>query len=243
MEDRFTHESKFGRGGIPKVVRSQIYKRDDYKCIYCGNSFPKDSLTIDHLIPLSAGGLNEMINFVTCCKDCNQKKADKPLNLFSIELNIDIEDLPVYGDPIIDNEKIPIQIRLLRKKLIGKYRKNEIKLSGKTAQKKLEKKFRREFWNTDEGKNLESQFSSLPGHIRVMIPEIQSYAKSEEDFCLLIEMAKSANTRNLINKRLDNFPNLFDFFEKLSNKTNDESLKKRLIQALERYKKKNKKID
>jgi len=57
LEDRLTHENKFGRGGILKLICSQIYKRDDYKSIYCGNAFQKDRLTIDHLILLSAGGL------------------------------------------------------------------------------------------------------------------------------------------------------------------------------------------
>jgi hypothetical protein len=167
-------------------------------CQFCGVRFAPGDLTIDHLVPLARGGIDEIINYVTCCRGCNQRKAQMPLSEFAQLINIDGKDLPVHGDPVIDNSDLPIQIRLLRKRIFDQYRYEELRLSGKTAQKKLEKNYRRQFWQTAEGSALEAQFPTLPGHVRIMIPEIQTIAGNEREFWLLVELAKSANTRNLI---------------------------------------------
>jgi 5-methylcytosine-specific restriction endonuclease McrA len=34
----------------------------------------ENSISIDHIIPLSKGGSNEPINLALCCKKCNTKK-------------------------------------------------------------------------------------------------------------------------------------------------------------------------
>ena len=57
-----------------RVNRHRIMRRDGYSCVYCGS---KKDLTIDHVIPISKGGKSSYTNTVTCCKDCNAKKADK----------------------------------------------------------------------------------------------------------------------------------------------------------------------
>ena len=56
------------------LCRSNIFKRDDYSCLYCGSS--KD-LTLDHVIPRSRGGRNTWQNLATCCKSCNGEKDNK----------------------------------------------------------------------------------------------------------------------------------------------------------------------
>ena len=51
--------------------------RDDYSCRYCGDDFsaiPLD-LTLDHLFPVSRGGVDEMWNLATACRSCNSKKG------------------------------------------------------------------------------------------------------------------------------------------------------------------------
>lgn len=40
-------------------------------CIYCGEAKP---LTIDHKVPLSRGGTNDITNIVPACRDCNLTK-------------------------------------------------------------------------------------------------------------------------------------------------------------------------
>ena len=36
-----------------------------------------EASTVDHLIPVSKGGSNDLTNLVLCCKQCNGEKADR----------------------------------------------------------------------------------------------------------------------------------------------------------------------
>ena len=56
--------------------RSQWWKRkrSSGRCHYCRDSFPVADLTMDHVVPLSRGGLTVKSNVVPCCKDCNSRK-------------------------------------------------------------------------------------------------------------------------------------------------------------------------
>ena len=67
-----------------KISRHRIYARDNHQCVYCGS---KKSLTIDHVIPRSKGGLNTWANMVTSCFSCNVKKGDKSLEQSKMKLN------------------------------------------------------------------------------------------------------------------------------------------------------------
>ena len=67
-----------------KISRHRIYARDNHQCVYCGS---KKSLTIDHVIPRSKGGLNTWTNMVTSCFSCNVKKGDKSLEQSKMKLN------------------------------------------------------------------------------------------------------------------------------------------------------------
>ena len=57
-----------------KTVREAVFKRDGYKCKFCGSE--KD-LTVDHIIPVENGGKDEFSNFQTLCKSCNSSKSFK----------------------------------------------------------------------------------------------------------------------------------------------------------------------
>jgi hypothetical protein len=233
--DRFQKKSKIGRHKISKDIKNEVYTRDNFTCLYCGCKRASVDLTIDHLVPLSLGGIDEIINYVTCCRSCNQRKSNMPLEQFARSINIDIQDLPVHGDPVIDNIALPTQIRLVRKRIFDKMRLGELQISGRSAQKKVEKEYRREFWQTEEGKSLESEFPNLPGHIRIMIPEIRTIAKNSREYLLLVELAKSANTRSLIGSILTSDCDIETRLLTLNTKTNDVGLKKRIEQALNRF--------
>lgn len=216
-------------------MRQEVYRRDERVCVYCGTECEAEELTIDHVIPLALGGLDEMTNWATCCLSCNGRKAAQPLKEFLESLALPVEDLPVYGDPVVDNPAIPIQLRILRRRLFDRIRRGELPVSGRSAQKKLERVYRRELWQTADGKTLESQFPNLPGQVRAVVPEIRSIAKSEREFLLLVELAKSAQTRGLIGSVLTEGVDVEGLVHSMSEREKRPGLKKRLLQALKRF--------
>lgn len=63
--------------GEPKFCRRSILLRDHFRCQYCGEPFPSEELTYDHVIPRARGGKTEWTNIATACLACNARKADK----------------------------------------------------------------------------------------------------------------------------------------------------------------------
>ncbi|MCY4513492.1 MAG: HNH endonuclease [Bdellovibrionales bacterium] len=46
-------------------------------CHHCGQTFPPEDLTMDHLVPLARGGRTGKNNVVVSCRPCNTKKSYK----------------------------------------------------------------------------------------------------------------------------------------------------------------------
>lgn len=67
------------------LTKQNVFKRDEYKCVYCESSDRK-SLTIDHVIPQSKGGPNTWGNLVTACFDCNNEKDNLTLKEYGKEI-------------------------------------------------------------------------------------------------------------------------------------------------------------
>jgi hypothetical protein len=67
------------REAISKRLRFEVFKRDSFRCIYCGKTTPQTVLEIDHVVPVSKGGKNQEPNLVTSCFDCNRGKSDVSL--------------------------------------------------------------------------------------------------------------------------------------------------------------------
>lgn len=59
-------------------IRHQILERDDFRCLDCGASAITGAvLEVDHTIPISKGGSNDLSNLRTLCSDCNRGKSDR----------------------------------------------------------------------------------------------------------------------------------------------------------------------
>ena len=61
--------------------RRALVRRDGAACAYCGRpvgtGLPFSRPTLDHVVPVTRGGGNELTNLVLACKPCNLDKADK----------------------------------------------------------------------------------------------------------------------------------------------------------------------
>jgi len=78
---------------ITKKIRFEVFKRDGFKCAYCGKSPPDVILEVDHIEPKSKGGSDEPTNLLASCFDCNRGKRDIPLEKIPPHLSENIEVL------------------------------------------------------------------------------------------------------------------------------------------------------
>jgi 5-methylcytosine-specific restriction enzyme A len=60
---------------IPASIRVSVLNRDKYKCVFCGRNSQQIELEVDHIIPFSKGGSNDISNLQTLCFDCNRGKG------------------------------------------------------------------------------------------------------------------------------------------------------------------------
>jgi CRISPR/Cas system Type II protein with McrA/HNH and RuvC-like nuclease domain len=63
---------------LKKKFKAKLWRRDK-RCFYSFKKLPFDELTIEHLIPLSKGGKNNIDNLVLCSKEENAKMGNKSL--------------------------------------------------------------------------------------------------------------------------------------------------------------------
>jgi hypothetical protein len=68
------------------TMRERIFRRDGFRCVYCGEVFPGEQLSLDHVQPRMRGGDNSEGNLVTACQACNTRKGAQPAWSFLAEL-------------------------------------------------------------------------------------------------------------------------------------------------------------
>jgi 5-methylcytosine-specific restriction endonuclease McrA len=68
------------RRSIPLGVRWRVMERDGRRCMACGASPATDAaikLHVDHIVPVSRGGLSTLDNLQTLCEACNLGKSNR----------------------------------------------------------------------------------------------------------------------------------------------------------------------
>jgi hypothetical protein len=77
-------------------VRFQVFKRDNFRCQYCGRSSSEVILELDHVVPKSKGGIDDFDNYITSCRACNIGKSN--LQLITIENKPNYEEYSALCD-------------------------------------------------------------------------------------------------------------------------------------------------
>jgi len=60
-----------------RVLKDSVWWQNQLEkgeCHYCGKSFAKKDLTMDHIVPVSRGGKSTKGNVVVACQPCNSDK-------------------------------------------------------------------------------------------------------------------------------------------------------------------------
>ena len=65
------------KGKVTLDEWNTIKVNQKYRCYWCKERFKEKELSMDHVIPLSKGGLHEVSNIVAACKSCNSSKNNR----------------------------------------------------------------------------------------------------------------------------------------------------------------------
>lgn len=71
-------------------IRQQL-RRVDPRCRYCGAKLSKRRTTLDHVVPRSRGGADDLTNLVLACRGCNLCKGTRTLTEWLDDLRRAIE--------------------------------------------------------------------------------------------------------------------------------------------------------
>lgn len=75
-----TNQRAVRLGVLGTITEEDVIKLKSSPCYYCNaTQFP---IEIDHIIPMSKGGVNDLSNVVSACKFCNKAKHDYTLEEF-----------------------------------------------------------------------------------------------------------------------------------------------------------------
>lgn len=68
-------------GTVSAAEWSAVKAKHAHRCRYCNEKSLR--LTMDHVVPISAGGAHHVGNIVPACRPCNSRKKDIPAEVFA----------------------------------------------------------------------------------------------------------------------------------------------------------------
>lgn len=74
--------TQFKRTPIPLDIRKAVIERDKRTCYLCGGKTTAANRQIEHVVPVSEGGTNDISNLRVSDKTCNRLKGNTPLDQY-----------------------------------------------------------------------------------------------------------------------------------------------------------------
>lgn len=68
--------SHFRGARYKRAIKRATMRDCSRRCVYCASALDFDTATLDHVYPLSQGGVHHPGNVVLACVRCNQLKSD-----------------------------------------------------------------------------------------------------------------------------------------------------------------------
>lgn len=83
-------------------VREKIFNKTSGFCYFCGSEILKSNFQIDHFLPKSKGGGNNIENLFPVCKLCNNSKNNNDIEFWRKKVAYILEGRPHISKEIID---------------------------------------------------------------------------------------------------------------------------------------------
>ncbi|MEP7348784.1 MAG: HNH endonuclease [Sphingorhabdus sp.] len=88
-DPRFTSNGRLRRVSIPQFVKKAVFHRDKGECRTCKTRLDRTlSVTLqehyDHIVPLKAGGVNDLTNIQLLCDKCNLVKSSREIGVSNL---------------------------------------------------------------------------------------------------------------------------------------------------------------
>lgn len=90
---------------ISKKLTVEVFKRDGFRCLYCGRTPPEIVLEVIHIEPVSIGEKEDINNLFTSCSDCNKGKDDSNNNVIPIKINENLKVMKEKEEQIREYRK------------------------------------------------------------------------------------------------------------------------------------------
>lgn len=87
------YEDKSRNVGKSIMAKMKAKIKAPYHCPYCLKKTPKTKLHVDHINPVSNGGLSVERNLIPVCSECNLIKSDSSLRAFCKKSDLDFESV------------------------------------------------------------------------------------------------------------------------------------------------------
>jgi hypothetical protein len=113
-----------------KTIRFEVFKRDGFQCLYCGRKPPEVTLELDHIYPKSKGGINDVNNYATACRECNIGKTNKLLTDIPNSMETNLNNLKEKQLQLEEYHKYVQQIEHKKNRVLNEIEKILIESSG-----------------------------------------------------------------------------------------------------------------
>lgn len=102
-------------GTVGQITVDDIKKvivRSGLTCEYCGEDLLNSDFEVDHIIPISKGGLNTVDNLAICSTKCNKRKSDKHIARWILEVVAEFGHISALSRQVIDDYDLEIRVQL-----------------------------------------------------------------------------------------------------------------------------------
>lgn len=78
----YEQDQSSNRKQNPETKKRYVYDKFKGRCYLCGDKVRYSDVTIDHILPLAKGGINDIDNLACCCRKCNMMKGSLTMKEF-----------------------------------------------------------------------------------------------------------------------------------------------------------------